>query len=397
MFLHLFVVLSSSRWLDQLLSRIVYQAKAFVMNASRDRSKVDEKMRIIAHRLKLIEEQQSEVVADLHRYLKERVNGALRELSQYLSSEEVQASFTSWTLDEAPESEDTWESTRNEIMKVQSNRLRDFIEQWEEDNKVFANARSSLVQHFQSRYNFVEGQLRNLQSAITADKKVASDNLTELSDSVFSLTEKVIIGVTSPIWVPLGLVAVVIGAPIYGLMAARSKLEDRKKIKMYEKDKCAFMRDMSAGYLENVIEEKSLKPFVKEQLKEAEVCLQQIQARLPELIKADRLLCNQLRDETRSKKEITERYQPIMDEGSHLRGQLAVFGFIEVQATHISTKNLTWSERSSSFLGRGASANVYSGKMKTKGNFSTVALKVYNEVLDAKNASQFMSEVQILR
>ena len=397
MFLHLFVVLSSFRWLDHLLSRIVYQAKAFVMNASRDRSKVDEKMRIIVERLELIEEQQSEVVADLHRYLKERVNGAFRELSEYLSSEEVQAGFTSWTLDEAPESEDTWESTRNEIMKVQSNRLRDFIEQWEEDNKVFANARASLVQHFQSRYNFFEGQLRNLQSAITADKKVASDNLTELSDSVFSLTEKVIIGVTSPIWVPLGLVALVIGAPIYGLMAARSKLEDRKKIKTYEKDKSAFMRHMSAGYLENVIEEKSLKPFVKEQLKEAEVCLQQIQARLPELIKADRLLCNQLRDETRSKEEITKRYQPIMDEGSHLRGQLAVFGFIEVRATHISTKNLTWSERSSSYLGRGAFANVYSGKMKKKGNLYTVALKVYNEVLDAKNAGQFMSEVQILR
>ena len=55
---------------------------------------------------------------------------------------------------------------------------------------MFANARASLVQHFQSRYNFVEGQLRNLQSAITADEKDVPENLIELSDVEFSLTEK---------------------------------------------------------------------------------------------------------------------------------------------------------------------------------------------------------------
>ena len=33
-------IYSYFRWLDYLLSRIVYQAKAFVMNAERDRDKV---------------------------------------------------------------------------------------------------------------------------------------------------------------------------------------------------------------------------------------------------------------------------------------------------------------------------------------------------------------------
>ena len=368
------------------------------MNASRDRNIFDQQIREIVDRLNLIEQQQIGVVAHLHQYLEKQVNRAFRELLKYFSSKEVKARFTSWTLDEVPRSEDTWEVTRNQITKLLSRRFREFTEQWEEDNKVFANARVSLLQHFQSRYHFVEGQLRSLQSAITAGKKDVPENLTELDDLDLSLSGKVIIGVTSPIWVPLGLVAFVIGAPVYGIFAFKSKLVDKKKLKTYKKDKCAFMREMSADYLEEVIEEKSLKPFVKEQMKEAQVCLKQIEARLPELIQADKMLYNQLRAETRSKEEITERYQPILDEASLVRGRLAVFGFEEVQAAHIEAEDLTWSEDTSSHLGRGAFANVYIGKMERSENSNlTVALKVYNEVLDAKNASQFMGEVQILR
>ena len=365
------------------------------MNASRDRDKVNQKMGEIVNRLEAIEEQQSEVVADLRQYLKTRTDVALQRVTEYLSSEEVKARFTSWTLDEVPRSEDSWEVTRNQISKVLSRRLREFIEQWEEDNKVFANARASLVQHFQTRYNFVEGQLRNLESAITADSISFKVQLS--LETNFSLTEKVIFGVTSPIWVPLGLVALVIGVPIYGIMAVKSKLEERKKIKNYEEDKCAFMREASAVYLEDFKDKELLKPFVKEQMKEAKVCLKQIEARLPELIEADKMLCKNLLEERRSQKDIKDRYQPIMDEGSLIRGILAEFGFKEVRATNIAADDLNWKQEASSCLGRGAFGAVYQGEMKRDQDSYIVALKLYNDALDATNASLFMAEVQILR
>ena len=367
------------------------------MNASRDREKVTQKIEKIADRIKEIENEQSKVISDLNVYRKKRVNGVLHELSEYLSSEDVKACFTSWTKDEVPASETSWEVTENQIAKVLSKRLREFIEQWEEEQQVFAGARASIVQHFQERYNFVEGQLRHLQIAITVDTTDVPEDQLQLSEENFSLTEKVVIGVTSPIWVPLGLVALVIGVPIYGIMAMRSKLEDRKKMKNFEEDKCAFMREASAVYLENVREDRWLKPFVKEQMKEAKIYLKQIEARLPELIESDKMLCKQLCDETRSHREITERYQPIMDEGSHLRGRLAEFGFKEVRATDISPDNLKWKEDASSRLGCGAFGAVYQGKMKRNEDYITVALKLYQSELDAQNASLFMAEVQILR
>ena len=384
--------------MDRVIQRIINQAKVSVKNASRNRSQLYEKTRKIDQFLEAFEKKQMEAVAGLHQFQKTLEHGALQKLSAYLSSEEVKARFTSWTTDEVPGSEGNWDDTTKEIKNLLSKRLREFIQQWEEDNKVFANAYKSLVEHVQSLFNFFEGQLRNLEIAITAD--VDSENLDELlEDQDIPLAAKIFIGFTSPIWVPLGLVALVITAPVLGFAATKMKLQERKRVKHYEGDKCTFLRKVSKKYLEDSKEEKSLKLFVNEQMKEAKFFLEQIEARLPELIEEGKMLRNQYVAETRSQKDIADRYQPIIDEGSHLRGRLAEYGFKEVRAADISTDNLNWKEDTSSRLGCGAFGVVYKGNMKRNEDvYTVVALKMYNDVLDAKNnASLFMSEVQILR
>ena len=384
--------------MDRVIQRIINQAKVSVKNASRNRSQLYEKTRKIDQFLEAFEKKQMEAVAGLHQFQKTLEHGALQKLSAYLSSEEVKARFTSWTLDEVPGSEGNWDDTIKEIKNLLSKRLREFIQQWEEDNKVFANAYKSLVEHVQSLFNFFEGQLRNLEIAITAD--VDSENLDELlKDEDIPLAAKIFIGFTSPIWIPLGLVALVITAPVLGFAATKMKLQERKRVKHYEGDKCTFLRKVSKKYLEDSKEEKGLKLFVNEQMKEAKFFLEQIEARLPELIEEGKMLRNQYVAETRSQKDIADRYQPIIDEGSHLRGRLAEYGFKEVRAADISTDNLNWKEDTSSRLGCGAFGVVYKGNMKRNEDvYTVVALKMYNDVLDAKNnASLFMSEVQILR
>ena len=54
------------------------------MNASRDHGEVAERVDSIIHRLAQIEEKQTEVMEELHRYLKIRVRGAVQKLSEYL-------------------------------------------------------------------------------------------------------------------------------------------------------------------------------------------------------------------------------------------------------------------------------------------------------------------------
>ena len=277
------------RWLDFLLSRIIFQAKAFISNALRDRREVSTKMTKILERLAAIETQQNKVMEELTEYLVERVDDALTQLSKYLSTEDVRKRFTSWTLDDAPKAEMSWEATENLIKKTLSRRLRDIIEQWEEDNKVFSTARESLIKHFQQRYNFVEEQLRNLQGVVIDDNDIA-DNVgghgASNTDSSLTVAQKVVVGVTSPLWVPLSLVALVIGAPVVGIMALTEKLQDKKKLKAFKEDRCAFMTKESAEYLRSVNDSLGLLMFVKAQLREAALCLDRIKARIPELIQA---------------------------------------------------------------------------------------------------------------
>lgn len=366
------------------------------MNASRDRDKVAKKMDKIVHRLSTIEREQSKVMEDLRKYLKTRVNGAVQKLSEYLKSDDVKAHFTSWNLDQVPEVEVSWQVTENNINKALQSRLREVIEHWEEDSQVFADARDSLLQHLQQRYDFVEEQLRNLQGNVTADDP---NSVTEGDPSAggFSTAKKIAIGVTSPIWVPLTLVALVIGAPVVGILAIKSRVEDTRRLKRYEKDKCSFMAERSADYLDTAVDETVLKLFVKNQLKEAKLCLKQIEARIPELIQADKMLCNQLIDETRSHEEIQKSYQPLMNQAPDIRGRLAVFGLKEIRAVDISSEELEWEGDMSLLLGRGVSATVYEGKMRRHEREQCVALKICNKMLNINNASLIMAEVGLLR
>ena len=363
-------------------------------NASKGREKVGKEIKAILSRLDSIEKQQNKVIRDLHEYLDERADGAMRELSKYISSGEVKERFTKWTLDEVPKAESPWEVTENQITKVLSNRIHEFIQQWEEDNRVFANAREALVRHFQEQYNLVEDQLRNLQGAVKPDNL----DVQTICDPEASLTmtEMVTIAVTSPIWFPIGLAVLVLGAPFVGIMAVKDKVQDKMRLKKYEEDKCAFMAKKSANYLDVVKTGLALKTFVKDQMKEANLCLKQIEARIPELIQADKKLYQQLIDETKSQKQMHDLYQPVMVEASDIRGRLALFGIREVGVMDISDEELDWRD-DGSLLGCGMSGVVYQGTMTRHGVDQPVALKVCNEVLDAKNASRLMAEVELLR
>lgn len=386
-----FLFFLSFRWLDRLLREIIFQTKAFLMNASNDKDKVVQKIAQIVLRLEAIERQQSEIGEELHKVMEACTQSATLQLFEFVTSEDFKARFTSWTLEEIPKLRDNWQDTKDDIIRALSNRLQTFIKQWEEDNKVFTNARETVKQYFEKRYNYVEGQLRNLQSTVTADDIPLTAKITR-EEVPFTFGQKVIMGVTSPIWVPL---AVVVGVPVAGAMYIKSMLAERNQIKAFEKDKCAFMRVTSEEYLKST-SSFGLTMFVAQQFKESVVSLKQIEERIPELIEADKLLFGQLLVETCSQSRILERYEPIKAEVSRLIGDLAFFGITEVRA-HISSKNLDWDENRSPCLGRGAFGAVYEGVMTVNDDSRTVALKVFNEVLDANNASGYMDEVELLR
>ena len=369
--------------------------KAFIRNSSKDRKNMIDRMMFITDRLQSIERQQGTVSKELQSYLEKKTDDAVTTLSRYLKTAEVMQQFSSWTLDDAPKTEESWELTKSYIQKALMNRLQETIEEWEEKNHVFSDARASLIQYFQERFSYVVGQLRTLEESVLAGDAANSAGGPLASDD-FSVAEKVIIGVTSPIWVPVGLVVLVVSVPVVGAIAVKEKLENWNKTRQYNKDKCAFMAKASREYLKETAEEQHLKSFVMEQLKEAQVCLKQVLDRIPQLIEADKMLCQQLRDENRSKKEVEDFYKPLQEMSVLIRDEMALFGIKEVRKMDISCDDLEWKD--DALLGGGAFAAVYRGKFKIRGDDKSVdvAVKVWNDELEV-TVSNFLSEAEILR
>ena len=375
---------------------MAFHTKAFIRNSSEDRKKVIDRMKFITDRLRSIEKQQGTISKELQSYLEDKTDYAVSELSRYLKSPEVMQQFSSWTLDDVPKTEESWELTKSYIQKALMKRLQEKIEEWEEEYHVFSDARASLIKYFQERFSFVEGQLRTLEGSVLAGNAASSASDPLASDD-FSVAEKVIIGVTSPIWVPVGLVVLVVSVPVVGAIALKEKIENWNKTKQYNKDRCAFMAKASQEYLNESAEEQHLKSFVMEQLKEAQVCLKQVLDRIPQLIEEDKMLCQQLRDENRSKKEVEDFYQPLHEWSVKIRDEMALFGIKEVRTMDISCDDLEWRDHAP--LGSGAFAAVYRGKLKIRGEDKPVdvAVKVWNDELNEDTASSFLSEAEMLR
>ena len=381
------------RWLDYLLARMALHTKAFIRNSSEDRMKVIDRMKFVTDRLQSIEREQGTVRKQLQLHLQKMTDKAVSALSTYLKSSEVMQQFSSWTLDEVPKTKESWEITQNYIQNALSRRIREKIKEWEEKNHVFSDARASLIQNFQERFRYVEGQLRTLEGSVLAGGVTRSASGRPVSDD-FSLP-----WVTSPLWFPVGLVILRVFVPLLGDIAFKcyEKLENWNKTRQYDNDKCAFMSEASQEYLNEVVEERYLKLFVMEQLREAEVCLEQVLDRIPQLIEEDKMLCQQLSNENRSKKEVEDFYTPLLEKSVQIRDEMALFGIKEVRTMDISCDDLEWQDDAP--LGSGAFASVYRGKLRIRGENKPVdvAVKVWNDELDEVTAGGFISETEILR
>ncbi len=387
-----------NRWLDYFLSRMAFHTKAFIQNSQQDRSNVSERMAFIKERLAKIERQERSVNKELQEYLAKETDNAVSVLSTYLKSSDVVEQFTSWTLDDVPKSDYIREVyTTNFIQKALMKRLMDVIAAWEDKNHVFVDACTSLIQHFQQRYNFVEGQLRNLEMAVLAGSDVSHGSFA-LAAGNLTLAKSVFVGVMccTPNWV-LRLLSSIRFRNVHYRPAKALALLVHKTLTEFQKDKCRFMANLSKIYLTEATEEQNLRSYVTEQLKQCQVCLKQIVTRLPELMETDKMLFQQLRDEKRSQQEIANLYKPLYQRSLQLRKRMAFFGIKEVCTMDISCSELEWNDDRSSLLGTGAFASVYRGKLKQREKWQPVALKVWKDELNDSNASVFLAETDMLR
>ena len=387
--------------------------KSFVENAHTDSMAAKERLNILIERLRKLQAEQEKSKQKLRQHLNKKIEEAITSLMAYLKRPAVIESFGKWNSDELPEVEGSWEVIEADIMKLVHKRLQTVIQEWEGEEKKFAEARGSVVSFFLREYNYLEMELRGLEVSVSKghaapskDKHSGESFEDQLLDwTNLTLEEKIMFGIAAPFMVPAVLVGVGIAIPVtllmlpvVGLKAVIGQIKDFKKKNAYGKNRSDFVRNISQKYLEKVSTQEVLQPLVEDQLKPVLACLHDLEMRIPMLVEADVQLCQQLMNEEQSKKDTEAMYKPRKEKCEWLRGEIGLFGALEIRCMQIAWDNLHWDVSDEVFLQSVLPPGNYRGRI-SKGRHASrqVNLKVYKELLTNSNVTECLSEDATLR
>ena len=370
------------RWLFKLFSRIFFQAKVFVVKASKSPETIKRLAKPL-NGLEAIEKDQGKVIKDLRKRFEVQVDSVVLQLARHLLSDDIKICFREWFKEDAPDKDASWKEVEENVNAAFYRRFLEIVDQWEEENKMFSTTSISLMEQFQNHVNDVEFKLENVQ------REAADDD----SSNPYKVAFRIKVSLwQKAIWNIKNITLDVIGRIIR--LWLKAPIDESIKRDIQASDVKLLYTDLLEGVSKVTLTDsikKKLKPFVEGKLKDVKLYLDRVEARLQELIEADRRLYEQV------SKQPASHWLVFRDEVKQHRDQLAKFGLSEVCAVKIDREDLEWREEGSSCLGRGASGAVYQGKMKKDGEVKIVALKVWNEALDAANAKEIMEEMKNLR
>ena len=388
-----------------------------ISHISTDHVAARDRLNAVIERLGKLQAEQESSKKEMTQCLKARIRQAMSTLIDHLKTPQVVEMFCKWNSDELPAVENSWKVTEAVLVKLLQGRLQMLIEEWEEEQQRFTEARKSVIKEFLEKYNYLEGELRNVEVNILqiqedVEEKTASESVEyqvlkryKLFSPAFE-DESLFHGIMFPFMLPVALVVIafsvpltLISLPILGAAFISDKIDEGKKTSAYNKDRAEYVRIMSQKFLAKAATFEALKPLVKVQLELARNTLIDLQARIPMLVEADVKLCQQLLKEAQSKKDTETRYKPCRDKCKRLRGELALFGSLEIRSMRLAWDDLFWYVSEDVYLKRPMEPGLYQGRI-SKGRYSSsgqVTFKVYRELLTSSNITECLADEANLR
>ena len=379
---------SLCRWLDSILERMLFYTKAFIRNVP---GKDTPHKYIVLHLvMNGIEEDNKKIVNKTEQKIKTKTEHAIEKYSEYFASKDVKKKFATWNSRECPPKGGTWVETKSIIDGMLEQRFIEMIERHERESKIVWKVQKSLMKRLKKHNHDIKIQINEVE-----DQIINGEQFTEYSRFDMSVKKKVLVGLTSPVWIPVAAVAVIIGAlPYVGWqLYKKSYMTDDQFL--YHKSKTDYMTWSAEAFLCNSRKDEILRKFIEDQLVEIQNAFETMKKRIDAMILANKILLNQFKSETRSLLENIKHHDSIKSSCSAIRGELSIFALKDVLVS-VPHESLDWDK--SKLLGGGAFADVYEGVIKTSdGQTVNVAVKIPKVVLDISNADQLLSEEKMLR
>ncbi|XP_052223660.1 uncharacterized protein LOC127839355 isoform X2 [Dreissena polymorpha] len=205
------------------------------------------------------------------------------------------------------------DSIRSSVKTFIQTLILEEIEAWEQTSLHYQRTVRTIEEVFEEKCQ----KLRKAYLEVAHSNKLINESTSginsgdEESHDIGDLTagKKAIIAVTSPLWIPLGIVASMVAIPVvFGIMA-----NDDRKLKQFKKDSSPFMDKWLQEALKDFVKRKSIDKCVLENYlsllvtKIKNMCKHMV----PVSMKADMLQLNLMLEDDRDSSEIFDEHFPI--------------------------------------------------------------------------------------
>ncbi|XP_066272437.1 uncharacterized protein [Branchiostoma lanceolatum] len=392
------------RWLDYLVSRVVYHSGVYVQQAKSSKASNTKLYRDTEVRLNKLEEQAGHIVSKLQMFLQDRIEEGVVHLQSVLQSDHVQRMMSRWDETDLPDTED-WAALEKALETRIGERLAAILSQ-EHFDSFLIDLESTITAEFRKECSMIEEQLSWVQHTLQGSRQddlfdlLHDEEYTTKVHSLFDLStgKKFAIGLTSPIWLPIGIaVSAVVAIPVLAFLdikAVRKKLATEKHLAVYRADKIQYMQQRVSTTMQKFSEKENMWQYVQAKLRNAEEFLVKLEKTIPALIEADRSLVLSLQKEERSNEQLLLTYRPTYKTFMNLQGLLSAFEYQHVRDYDISESNIT---RSGKEVSDGLFSMLYNVNIQRESTTQMLSCKENKARLDADSAATINKEEELIR
>ena len=281
-------------------------------------------------------------------------------------------------------------------------RIKGEINEWDLQNQVFQKIYDSMVADFKQNFKCITSELKTIENNFTSEDimqtvidemKADSDHELPLHDHDLTLGEKLVIGFTAPIWVPMGLVISMFAFPATGFMVLN---QNRLKLKDMKENLEPNMKELTEETLDEMTALPVLKETLKDKVDELMIAYSNLLEDIPRIIEGDRKILNQLEQEFKDHaQQLGETYRPLYSDIDKQIAKMKCLYLCAIRAYDIDIKDLSKYE----YLGEGQFGPVYQAlwKPNKKCPPRLVAIKVPRHPVTANNALEILQEEKNLR
>ena len=280
-------------------------------------------------------------------------------------------------------------------------RINEETKEWCNKENV-NNITQELSDLFRSECKLIDAQCDEINKTLLDIRMPLDEHLDGFSepnstshDPLFTKHGKIVLAVTSPLWLPLVIGASLIALPFGVVVGVKDLVQQTKKMNDYNSNKLKYMMDWSDMVLDKYSKDTIYKLMEDTYLNDFNMKVKFVcETFIPNQIAADEKFINNIKNDIRSSCEIRNTYQPLETSCKYMLGKLLLIYMDYFSGYRLSHNEIREAEQE---IGKGNFSDIHATEILINGEWIKAAVKTLRKPLENIQSYIQLTEVHILR